>query len=144
RSTLAGPADFDGRGDLNVRGHTSLRYPKHSYHFKSRDDEKNALKVPIFGFPKDSDWVLYAPYSDKTLMRDVLGYELSNQMGRYAARTKFLEVFLNVNGGKLSRRDYLGVYVFEEKIKRSKHRVDIEKLGPNDNTEPNVTGGYII
>jgi len=144
RTTLAGQADFDGRGNLNVRGHTSLRYPKHSYHFKAMDESHSPLKVPIFGFHKESDWVLYAPYSDKTLMRDVLGYELSNEMGRYAARTKFVEVFLNVTGGKLSRRDYLGVYVFEEKIKRSKHRVDIEKLGPNDNTEPNVSGGYIF
>ena len=94
--------------------------------------------------PKDSDWVLYAPYSDKTLMRDVLAYELSNKMGRYAARTRFVEVFLNRSGSKLSKRDYAGVYVFEEKIKRGKDRVNIQKLTPEDNSEPNITGGYIF
>src|SRR5207247_6500235 len=100
RNLLAGPIDFAGSGDFNIRGHTSLRYPKHSYHFKTKDDEHSPLKALILGFPKDSDWVLYAPYSDKTLMRDVLGYELSNQIGRYASRTKFVEVFVNTMGGK--------------------------------------------
>ena len=144
RATLLGPADFDGRGDLNIRGHTSLRYRKHSYHFKSRDEDHNPLKASILGLAKDSSWVLYAPYSDKTLMRDVLGYELSNQMGRYAPHTRLVEVFLSEPGGKLSPRDYIGVYVFEEKVDRGKHRVPIEKLGKDDNTEPGVTGGYIF
>src|ERR1043166_1960149 len=144
RSTLTGPADFDGRCELNIRGHTSLRYPKHSYHFKAKDEELNPLKVSVLGFPKESDWVLYAPYPDKTLMRDVLAYELSNEMGRYATRTKFVEVFVNESGGRLSQRDYLGVFVLEEKIKRGKHRVNIDKLTPEDNAEPNVTGGYIF
>ncbi len=144
RATLTGGTDFDGSGDLNIRGHTSLRYPKHSYHFKTKDDDHNPLKVSLLGFPKDSDWVLYAPFPDKTLMRDVIGYELSNQMGRYASRTKFVEVFLNETGKNLSQRDYLGVFVFEEKTKRGKHRVAIEKLELDDNTEPNVTGGYIF
>src|SRR5438477_5895068 len=144
RSRLTDAADFDGRADFNVRGHTSLRYPKRSYHLKTVDDQHNAIKGRLLGFAKDSDWVLYAPYADKTLMRDVLGYEISNQMGRYAPRTKFVEVFVNEFGGRLGLRDYLGVYVFEEKIKRGKHRVDIEKLEPGDNVEPNISGGYIF
>ena len=144
RSTLAGRAGFTGHGELNVRGRSSLRYPKHSYHFQTEDDARRSSKAALLGLPKESDWVLYAPYPDKTLMRDVLGYELSNQMGRYAARTRYVEVFLNEGGGPLSRRDYQGVYVFEEKIKRSKHRVDIQKLRPEDAAEPAITGGYIV
>ena len=144
RSSLAGPADFDGRAFLNVRGRASLRYPKHSYHLKTIDDTEEAARVGLLGFPKDSDWVLYAPYPDKTLMRDVLAYELSNQIGRYAARAKFVEVFVNESGGRLSQRDYVGVCVLEEKLKRGKQRVDIEKLNPADLTEPAITGGYIF
>ena len=144
RSTLTGPADYAGFGELNIRGNTSLRYPKHSYHFKTMDDEHRPLKVALLGFPKECDWVLYAPYPDKTLMRDVLGYELSNKIGRYASRTRFVEVFLNESGRRLGSRNYLGVYVLEEKIKLGKNRVDIEKLGPKDNAEPDISGGYII
>jgi len=144
RSTLAGPADFAGRGDLNVRGRSSLRYPKHSYHLQTKDETHHPLNVALLGFPKESDWILYAPYPDKTLMRDVLAYELSNRIGRYASRTRFVEVFVNESGGRLAQRHYQGVYVLEEKIKRGENRVDIRKLRPEDNTEPNIAGGYII
>ena len=144
RSRLVGSPDFEGFGELNIRGHTSLRYPKHSYHFQTKQEGKGSIKVGLLGLPKESDWVLYAPYSDKSLIRDVLGYELSNQIGRYAARTRLVEVFLNESRGGLSQRNYLGIYVFEEKIKRGKNRVAIEKLTPEDNTEPNISGGYII
>jgi len=144
RSRLVGPADFQGLGEINVRGHTSLRHPKHSYHFETKADENGAHKVALLGLPKESDWVLYAPYSDKSLIRDVLGYELSNRIGRYAPRTRLVEVFLHEAHGKLGQRDYLGVYVLEEKIKRGKSRVDVEKLTPEDNTDPNISGGYIL
>jgi hypothetical protein len=144
RSSLLASPDFEGVGEINVRGHTSLRYPKHSYHFQTKREGDGSRKVALLGLPKESDWVLYAPYSDKSLMRDVLGYELSNQIGRYAARTRLVEVFLNDSGGKLTQRNYLGVYVFEEKIKRGNNRVAIAKLTAEDNTEPNISGGYII
>ena len=143
-SSLLSAADFDGRGDVNLRGNTSLRYFKRSFSFKTRDESWKARSVPILDFPKDSDWVLYAPYPDKTLIRDVLAYDLSRQMGRYASRTRFVELFLNQVGGRLGRRHYMGVYVLEEKIKRSAGRVNLQKLGTNDNSEPNITGGYIF
>jgi len=145
RASLLGAADFDGRADLKRRGYSSLRFPKMSFTFKMRDDDGDKEKASIFGLPSESDWVLYAPYADKTLLRDVLGYDLSNQMGRYAPRTRFVELFLRRSSGPLSyRMDYQGVYVLVEKIKRGKERVNIEKLGTNDLTEPNIAGGYIL
>jgi hypothetical protein len=144
QSTIVAEPDFDGRGDLNLRGHSSLRYLKRSFSLKTRDDAGKSRSVSILGFPEDSDWVLYAPYPDKTLLRDVLTYDLSRQMGRYASRTKFVELFLNQVGGRMSKRHYMGVYVLEEKIKRSKGRVDIAKLSPEDRTEPAISGGYIF
>ncbi len=145
RASLLGAADFDGRADVKRRGYSSLRLPKMSLTLKMRDDDGDKEKAALFGMPSDSDWVLYAPYADKTLLRDVLGYELSNQMGRYAPRTRFVELFLRRSSGPLSyRMDYQGVYVLVEKIKRGKERVNIEKLGTNDLTEPNITGGYIL
>jgi hypothetical protein len=145
RASLFGAADYDGRGDLKRRGFTSLRFPKMSLTLKTRDDDGEKVKSSLLGLPSDSDWVLYAPYVDKTLLRDVLGYELSNQMGRYAPRTRFVEVFLRRSAGPLSyRMDYQGVYVLVEKVKRGKERVNIEKLGTNDLTEPNIAGGYLL
>lgn len=143
RAAFTGPADFDGRGELKQRGFSSLRNPKQSFTFKIRADGEKS-DAALYGMPEESDWVLYAPYSDKTLLRDALAYELAGQMGRYAPRTRFVEVFVNRVGGNLAMRDYVGVYVLIEKIKRDKNRVNIAKLGTNDNAEPNITGGYIF
>lgn len=144
RATLAGEADLETRGDFNIRGFSSTRYPKKSYTLRLRDEFGDKVKTGVAGLPKDSDWVLYAPYPDKTLMRDVLAYELSRQMGHYAPRTRFVELFVNQGGGSIDRRDYLGVYVLVEKIKRGKNRVNIAELGPGDNAEPEISGGYIF
>jgi len=145
RATLLDPAaDFDGRALINLRGRASLRYPKRSCTLKIVDASEDMTAVSILSLPKESDWVLYAPYPDKTLMRDVLAYELSNRIGRWAPRTRHVELFINEGGGKVNRRDYVGVYVFEEKVKRDKNRVSIANLGPDDNSEPKLTGGYIF
>ena len=65
-----------------------------------------------------------------------MGYELSRNVGRYASRTKFIE--LEVNG------DYLGAYVFMEKLKRDKNRINIKKLDDDDNAPDKISGGYIL
>jgi hypothetical protein len=145
RTSLSAPAQFAGRGEVKLRGHSSLRFPKRSYALKITDSSGKALETPVLGMPRESDWILYAPYSDKTLMRDVLAYELSNKMGRYAARTRFVEVFVVTRPEeKLAARHYAGVYVFEEKIKRGPNRVDIVKLTPEDKSEPEISGGYLF
>src|SRR6185436_11413082 len=41
-------------------------------------------------------------------------------------------------------REYEGVYVLMEKIKRSPDRVNVAKLTPEQNSEPDISGGYII
>jgi hypothetical protein len=53
----------------------------------------NDRDVSLLKMPEDSDWILYAPYNfDRALMRNAFVYELSNQLGRYAVRTRFCEV----------------------------------------------------
>ena len=144
RNSLAAATDYDGRASVNVRGFSTLRQPKNSLTLRLIDENEDKVKASLFGLPKESDWVLYAPYSDKTLIRDALAYELSNQMGRYAPRTRFVEVFMDRSGGKLGQRDYMGVYVLIEKIKRGKDRVNITEMKASDTSEPNITGGYIF
>lgn len=137
-------AQFAGLVSLNRRGYSSLRLPKPSWTLHTLDGASNQAKVALLGMPAGEDWVLYAPFEDKTLLRDVLAFELARKMGHYAPRTRFVEVFLDPTEGPVSRQDYLGVYVLMEKIKRGADRVDIAKLGPQDRAEPEVSGGYII
>ena len=143
-TTLHGSADFDGRVQINIRGRASLRYPKRSYTLKLVDETGEDRSVSLLGFPKDEDFVLYAPYPDKTLLRDVLAYEMGMATGHWAPRTQFLEVFVTDGSRRLSLADYVGVYVLEERIKRHPSRVNIEKLTPADVSEPQVMGGYLF
>jgi hypothetical protein len=144
RATLTNAVEFSGPVRLKPRGFTSLRYPKRSYSVETLDAAGDESPVPLLGMPADHDWVLYAPYPDKTLLRDVLAYELSNKLGHYAARTRFVEMFINDSTNRLARGHYAGVYVLEEKVKISPNRVAIHKMKPDDNSEPNVTGGYLF
>lgn len=137
RNFLTDPYNhYNGKIGIEIRGSTSQMFPKKSYAIETRDSLGNDLDFPLLNFPSESDWVLYAPYSDKSLIRDVIAYKLSNLMGHYSSRFKFCEVVLN--------DDYVGVYVLLEKIKRDKNRVDIKKLEPADSTGDALTGGYIV
>ena len=127
---------YSGKISIEIRGATSQSFPKKQYAFESQDALGQKLNVSLLGLPKENDWILQAPYSDKSLMRNVLAYGLARNLGGYASRTRFCEVVLN--------NRYQGVYVLMEKIKRDKHRVDIAKLKPDEVTGDALTGGYII
>jgi hypothetical protein len=144
RAAMSGPPDFGGAGVLNIRGKSSEGFPKHQYHFEIQDEQGDDEDASILGLPAESDWVLQGPYSDKSLMRNVLSYRWANEMGRYAPRTRYIEMFLNSNDSVVTMADYVGVYVLMEKIKIGPDRVDIAELEPSDNAEPEITGGYII
>ena len=144
RTTLPDRSDFTGLARLNIRGYSSLRYPKHSFTVKLVNERGEAQKSPVLGLPKESDWILYGPYPDKTLLRDVLAYELNRQMGHWAPRTRFVEVFLNEASGRVSMENYVGLYVFEEKVTRDKSRVAVTGLEAGDLRSPEITGGYIF
>ena len=58
-------------------------------------------------------------------------------------RTRFVEVFLNYDGGSIIGSDYYGVYVLMEKIKAGPDRVDVAELADTMNSEPEISGGYI-
>lgn len=130
------PNNYDGWIDIELRGSASLAYPKKQYRFETQDWQRNNLNVSLMGLPEENDWILYGPYDDQSLIRNVLAYRLSNDIGRYASRTRFCELVLN--------NDYRGVYVLLEKIKRDKNRVNISKLDSLDQTGDAVTGGYIF
>jgi len=144
RAGILGTVDFGGVGAINMRGKSSMGFPQHQYHFETQNELGEDKNVSILGLPAESDWVLYGPYTDKSLMRNVLSYRWSNEMGEYAPRTRYIEMFLNSDDSVVTMNDYMGVYVLLEKIKISPNRVNITKLEPSDNVEPEITGGYIV
>lgn len=128
--------NYDGKIGIEIRGSSSQSFPKKQYGIETRDSNGEDLGVELLGFPEEDDWVLYAPYSDKSLLRNVITYRLGNVIGRYASRTRLVEVVIN--------DQYQGVFVLMEKIKRDKNRVDISKLEEDEIAGDDLTGGYIV
>jgi hypothetical protein len=128
--------DYNGKAGVEYRGSSSMMFPKKNYGFELWTPQGIDTAYSLLGMPAESDWVLHGPYSDKSLMRNFMAYNLFNAMGFYAPRTRFCELFLD--------GQYQGVYVLLEKIKRDKNRVDISKLKTTDITGDQLTGGYIV
>jgi hypothetical protein len=128
--------EYDGFAKIEIRGESSQFFDKKSYAVETSDANGEDLDASFLNFPEEEDWVLYGPFSDKTLIRNVLIMKMGQDMGRYNSRTRLVEVFIN--------SDYKGVYVLMEKIKRDKNRLDIAKLKTTDIEGEELTGGYLF
>lgn len=129
--------DYNGYIGIEMRGKSSLGlFPKKAYSVETRDSLGENLNVSLMGMPEENDWILYAPYSDKSLLRNVLTFKMGELTGRYSSRTGYCEVVLN--------GEYMGIYVLMEKVKRDQNRVDVAKLRWEDTLDVEITGGYIL
>ena len=119
---------YDGRIGIEIRGTSSMAYPKKQYSIETRTATGRNRSVRLLGLPKENDWVLQGPYGDKTLMRNVVAYATARGLGAYASRTRYVEVVVN--------RDYRGVFVLMETPK-----IDTRRVAALDD---DVTGGYLL
>jgi len=137
RNHLTDPFNnYSGKISIEIHGQSSAGWDKKSYTLETENPDGSNRNVSLLGLPEENDWILYAPFYDRSLLRNVLVYRLARQMGWYASRTRYCELVLNGS--------YQGLYVLMEKIKRDKHRVNINKLKPNEISGDDVTGGYIL
>jgi hypothetical protein len=127
---------YNGKITVEYRGNSSQQFPKLSMGLTTINADETDLNVSLLNMPAEHDWILYAPYTDKTMMRDVLIHELARNMGWYAPRTQFVELVVD--------EQYQGIYVLMEKIKRDSNRIDISRLDSDDNSGDELTGGYIL
>lgn len=128
--------NYNGKIGIEIRGSSSQSFPKKGYGLETRAADLSNNNVSLLGMPAENDWILYGPYTDKTMIRDVLSYTLDASFGRWAPRCRYVELFLNGS--------YEGIYVLIEKIKQDKSRVNIAKLTVTENAGEDLTGGYII
>jgi subtilisin-like proprotein convertase family protein len=121
---------------IETRGSSSSGFPQKTYGIETRDINGIQKDTVVLGMPAEHDWILYAPYDDKTCIRNILSYDIANKTGHYASRTQLCEFVLN--------GQYQGIYVMMEKVKRDVNRVNVNKLLPTEITGDDLTGGYII
>lgn len=128
--------NYNGRIGIELRGSSSQALPKKPYGLTTlKSDNITNNNVSILGMPKENDWILNSLAFDPSLIRDFLSYELYKNIGYYSPREMYCEVI--VNG------DYKGLYIFMEKLKVDTDRINVLKLTTTDNSNPNVTGGYV-
>ena len=129
----------------NVRGSSSADFPKKSYTLKLDDTLGHSTALGPYGLTAFDAWDLVGPWKyDPTCLHNVFTYALSNRLGRWAARTQLVEVFLHTGGGVLDYKDYAGIYVFTDALKVDSKRVDMASLSPTDLGSTKITGGYFF
>jgi hypothetical protein len=128
--------EYFGQITIERRGSSSNNFPAKSYGLETNGPNALNNNVSLFDWPVDNDWILYAPYTDKAMIRNVLTYQWGAAMGNYAPRTQLCELVLN--------NEYMGVYVMMERIKTNPGRVPINPLLYEDTVDNHLTGGYIL
>ena len=145
RGRFKDPLTVVSQVGIKTRGSSTGGRSKSSLSMEMQDEFGQDKNLSLIGMPNESDWVLWGPYNfDLTLMHNPFIFELSRQIGRYAPRTRFVELYMNTGGGALSTADYFGVYALMEKIDRDSDRVDVEKIFSEHKSSPEVSGGYIL
>ena len=130
------PSEYFGNISIERRGQSSLDFPKSNYAIELKDAAGNDMDSSFLDFPKEEDWILHGPYSDKTLLRNVLAMHLAEGMNQYSSRTRLVELIVN--------SQYAGIYILMEKIKQDDNRVDIANLKMEDLEGDDLTGGYVF
>ena len=139
--TVAHPGqniDYEGYVALRYRGSSSFSMSdKKPYSFRPLDkpleEGGEKKKVNILGMGKDNNWALLAPYADKSMLRDLLAFEVSRPWMEYTPQGRYCEMFLD--------GIYYGVYILTEVVSKGKHRINLPDPGE---TGDSITGGYIM
>lgn len=103
-------ATLEGSTMLRIRGNSSRRFDKSSYRLRLVDDKnpEQEVRQPLLGMDKGTEWALYGPFLDKTLLRNYMWMNLSAEVMGYAPEVRFCEVMLD--------GEYQGLYVLMETI----------------------------
>lgn len=133
--SIDGAGDYDNLDETSclIRGHgnSTWKWAKKPYAIKFES------KTPVMGLPKHKKWILLANFMDRTLMRNAIAYDCGQQTSLdWTPHYRYCELVLN---GK-----HHGNYMFVEQVKVDKNRVDITEMEPNDNSEPEISGGYLF
>lgn len=119
-------------GTTRERGNASRNFDKKPYRIKF-DEKQHVLDAPA----KAKKWTLINNYGDKTLMRNLLAFELSKRLGMpYTPYGTAVDVLLN--------GEYKGCYQLCDQVQVHKNRVEVTEMTPEDNSGVAVTGGYLV
>ena len=107
---------LDAIGKIKGRGNSTWNYDKKPYAVKFEKKQKP------FGFPANKSWVLLAESCDPSLLRTAYMCAISKAAGiEWTINYQYVNLFLN--------GEYMGVYVFTDKVEKSENRINIKEDG---------------
>ena len=119
-------------GTIKLRGNSSIRSEKKPYAV-NLEEKTNILDMPA----KAKKWILVPNMFDKTLLRNLLGYQMSFIFGlKFTPSCRYIDLIINGN--------FRGNYLICDKIEVSKERLDLDKMDETCVEEPEISGGYLI
>lgn len=117
---------------IRLRGNGSNQFSKKPYRIKW-DEKHRVLDSPA----KAKKWTLINNYGDKTLMRNMLAFELSRKFEMpYTPFCTPVDVFIN--------GEYKGNYQLCDQVEVKKGRVEIDEMDETCTTGELLTGGYFV
>jgi len=119
--------DVNNGGTLKLKGIESLKYDKKPYNVVFENAQQ-----PLNFTSRSKRWALLGNYGDKTLIRNLLSFEISKIFNDFFT-VECTPVDLMING------KYKGLYHLCDKIEVSEYRVNIKKISNSD-----LSGGYMI
>jgi len=123
--------DVNNDGTLKIKGVESLKFGKKPYNVLFYN-----IQQPLNFSSKSRKWALLGNYGDKTLIRNVLSFEIS-RIFNITFTSECVYVDLMING------QYKGTYNLCDKIEVSETRIRIKKLSKEDSLSK-ISGGYLI
>ena len=141
-SDMDGDPDFTDKNIFNYHGKIGIRYRGSSSFSMSdkkplqvRTENPDGSKRPanILNLGADDNWTFLAPYADKSLMRDVLVFDLSRGYFEYTPQTRYCEVVLE--------GVYQGIYIIAARARKGDYRLQLPKPGTSGDA---LTGGYLL
>ena len=123
---------FNKTAGVRERGNASRQFPKKPWRLKF--DKKTAvLDAPAQG----KKWTLINNYGDKTLMRNILAFEVAKKMDmEYVPFCRPVDVVMN--------GEYKGCYQLCDQIDIRENRLDITEMDEKDIEGDALTGGYFL
>ena len=121
------------------RGNASWGFPKKPWRIKFNDGKSHHMlkDSPLESPAKAKKWTLINNYGDKTLMRNILAFEISRRLNMpYTVYCQPVDVIMN--------GEYKGCYQLCDQISIDPNRVPIVEMEPEDTEDPLVTGGYLV
>ena len=118
-------------GEIKGRGNSTWGAPKKPYRIKLEKKER------LLGMSNDRNWALLANHFDKSLLRNIVAFEISNIVDM-SWTPKSVSVDYYMNG------TYRGVYTLTEHVRVADERLDLDLVSENDNSGEALTGDYFL